>query len=243
MNPVTSVAASAEPGSIADLVGLYTPPPARSVLRALLALEAEVRTSARPGLEHAIAHVRLEWWQGEAERTLAGRATHPLTRELSAAIAPAHLDLAPLLHSTQLELAGLAGADELQWRTFFEGSLGTVFALFGHALGSTASSIRLRSLGGALQHLATERGQTPPLLLATLDSLPPAMQPTLRPLLVWVALVGWRCEQRLEVPDESAPPGARLALAQQWLAWRSARAAAAGAFRWHWSAPPQEIAK
>ncbi len=233
-----SVAPSAEPGSIADLVSLYSPAPARAVLRALLALESEIRTSARPGLDHAIAHVRLDWWQLEAERTLAGQPSHPLTRELAAAIAPAPLDLGPLLASTQLELAGLAGADEAMWQSFFEGSLGTVFSIFGRALGSTAAPATLRTLGGAVQALATERGQPPPSLARALRSLEPALQPTLRPLLVWVALVGWRCEQRLEVPDESAPPGLRLALAQQWRAWRTARAAQAGTYQWRWRIAP-----
>lgn len=240
MSALPSVAPAAEPGSIADLVSLYTPAPQRHVLHALLALESEIRTSARPGLDHAIAHVRLEWWQGEIERTLAGRPVHPLTRELSLAIAPAAVDLAPLLHSAQLELAGLAGADEALWQTFFEGSLGTVFSIFGQALGSTVSPATLRTLGGAVQHLATERVQAPPLLAATLKTLHPPVQSALRPLLVWVALVGWRCQQRLDIPDEAAPPGLRLALAQQWLAWRSARAAQAGTFHWRWSAALRE---
>jgi hypothetical protein len=236
VNAPASVAASAEPGSIADLVALYTPPAARGVLRALLAVESEIRASAQPGLDHTIAHVRLDWWRQEIERTLEGQAAHPLTRELSAALAPTRPDLTPMLLSTQLELTGLAGADESHWRIFFEGGLGTVFRILAQAMGSTASPATLGRWGGLVQQLTMEREAPPPLLAETLQSLTPAMQPQLRPLLVWTALVGWRCEQRVEVSDESAPPGLRLALAQQWLAWRSARAADAGTFRWRWSA-------
>lgn len=234
MTSPSALAPSAEPGSIADLVGLYSPPSARPLLNALLALESEIRTSARPSLDHAIAHVRLEWWEGEAARALTGAPTHPLTRAIAAAIAPEPLDLQPLLHSAQLELAGLAGADEVQWRSFFEGSLGTVFSNYGRILGSRAPAAVLRTLGGALQQLATEREQPGELLATTLAELEPAWQPALRPLLVWVALVGWRCQQQLAVADEAAPPGLRLALAQQWQAWRSARAAESGRFKWRW---------
>jgi hypothetical protein len=67
--------------------------------------------------------------------------------------------------------------------------------------------------------------------------VPPALQSGIRPLLVWVALVGWRTARGVEVPDEAPPAGLRLAMAQQWVAWRAARAAEAGRFRWRWQAP------
>jgi hypothetical protein len=41
----------------------------------------------------------------------------------------------------------------------------------------------------------------------------------------------------VDVPDEAPPAGLRLAVAQQWVAWRAARAAEAGRFRWRWQAP------
>jgi hypothetical protein len=235
---------AAEPGSIADLVHLYCPVQVRAVLADLLALEAEIRTSARPDLDHAIAHARLEWWQAEAERALAGKAVHPLTRALCAALAPHSLDLRLLVYSARLELAGLASAHAEAWHTFYEGSLGTVFVVLGLALASTARPATLRALGGALQQLTIERGAPRPALGAALQALPPALQPALRPLLVWVALVGWRTARGIAVPDEAPPPGVWLGLAQQWVAWRAARAAEAGAFRWRWRpaaiAPPIE---
>jgi hypothetical protein len=223
-----------ERGSVADLVHLYCPAHARAVLADLLALEAEIRTSARPDLDHSIAHVRLEWWQAEAERALAGKAAHPLTRALCAALAPQMLDLRLLVHSARLEVAGLAGADAAAWQSFYEGSLGTLFAVLGLALARTAPPATLRALGGAVQQLTTERGAPGPALGAALQALPPTLQPALRPLLVWVALVGWRTARGIEVPDEAPPQGVWLGLAQQWVAWRAARAAEAGAFRWRW---------
>lgn len=234
MTPPAPFARVLEPGSIADLVSLYSPAHIRAALADLLALEAEIRTSARPDLDHAIAHVRLEWWQGEIERTLAGAPAHPLTRALQLALAPHPLDLRPLVHSARLEVAGLAGGEEALWDSFFEGSLGTVFSVLGQALGSSAPAATLRTLGGAVQHLSTERGEPPASLGAALSALESSLQPTLRPLLVWVALVGWRSARNLEIPDEASPLGLRLAMAQQWVAWRAARAAQAGSFRWRW---------
>jgi hypothetical protein len=237
VSPPASLGRAAEPGSIADLVRIYSPEPVRAVLADLLRLEAEVRTSARPDLDHTIAHARLEWWQDEAERTLAGKPAHPLTRSLCAALAPRGLDLQPLVHSVRLQVAGLAGAEESAWESFYEGSLGTVFVVLGQALSSTAPPAALRRLGASVQQLSTERAATPPSLAIALRTVQPALQSGIRPLLVWAALVGWRSERGVDVPDEAPPAGLRLAVAQQWVAWRAARAAEAGRFRWRWQAP------
>lgn len=234
MSPCVAPGHAPEPGSIADLVHLYCPAHARAVLADLRALEAEIRTSARPDLDHAIAHVRLEWWQAEAERTLAGKPAHPLTRALCAALAPRLPDLRPLVHSARLEVAGLAGADATAWQSFYEGSLGTTFMMLGQALGSTAPPAALRTLGAATLQLSTERGEPPATLAPALRTVQPAQQPALRPLLVWLALVGWRTARGLEAPDEAPPAGLCLGLVQQWVAWRAARAAEAGRFRWQW---------
>jgi phytoene synthase len=61
---------------------LYSPPERRSALEAVLGIEREVFESLRPGLDHHIAHTRLQWWREECERTAAGRPVHPLTRGL-----------------------------------------------------------------------------------------------------------------------------------------------------------------
>jgi len=48
----------------------------------LLALETEIRSVLKPGMEHRVSHVRMEWWRAEADRLSAGTPAHPLTRAL-----------------------------------------------------------------------------------------------------------------------------------------------------------------
>jgi phytoene/squalene synthetase len=64
------------------LAWLYSPPLQRPVLAALCAIESEIATSLRAGLDHHVAHTRLQWWREECERCAQGRPVHPLTREL-----------------------------------------------------------------------------------------------------------------------------------------------------------------
>lgn len=61
---------------------LYSPPRPRAALQALLAIENEIRSCLRPGFEHNVAHVRLEWWREESERFAQGVPVHPFTRAL-----------------------------------------------------------------------------------------------------------------------------------------------------------------
>jgi phytoene synthase len=65
---------------------LYSLPAQRSVLQALYGIEREVFDSLRPGLDHHVAHSRLQWWREECERAANGSPVHPLTRELVAAL-------------------------------------------------------------------------------------------------------------------------------------------------------------
>ena len=83
----TPVAALAPPraGSIRYFVLLYCPPPRRRRVQLLFAMADEIAASARAGLDHQIAHVRLAWWHDESERLLRGRPSHPFGRELLAA--------------------------------------------------------------------------------------------------------------------------------------------------------------
>jgi phytoene synthase len=76
------------------LAWLYSPPKQQPVLAALCQIETEVAASLRRGIEHHVAHARLQWWREECERAGQGRPAHPLTRELvralgSGAVAPA----------------------------------------------------------------------------------------------------------------------------------------------------------
>jgi phytoene synthase len=82
-----------------SLVWLYSSTPQRLALTSLSAIEREIGASARAGLDHAVAHARLDWWREECDRTAQGRPSHPLTREVVSVFAP--IGAAPL--------AGLAG--------------------------------------------------------------------------------------------------------------------------------------
>jgi len=64
------------------LAWLYSTDAQKPVLAALLNIESEIASGLRPGLEHHVAHARLQWWSEEAERVAEGRPVHPLTREL-----------------------------------------------------------------------------------------------------------------------------------------------------------------
>lgn len=65
---------------------LYSHPQTRSALDAVLGIEREVFESLRPGMDHQVAHTRLQWWREECERTAAGKPVHPLTRSLLEAV-------------------------------------------------------------------------------------------------------------------------------------------------------------
>ena len=64
------------------LAWLYSQPEQQAVLAALCQIEAEIAGSLKSGIDHHVAHARLQWWREECERTAQGRPVHPLTREL-----------------------------------------------------------------------------------------------------------------------------------------------------------------
>jgi len=71
------------------LAWLYSPAAQRAPLATLCAIELEIGASLRRGLDHQVAHTRLAWWAEECARCALGRPLHPLTRELTALLAPA----------------------------------------------------------------------------------------------------------------------------------------------------------
>lgn len=86
------------------LAWLYSTPRQQPVLAALCSIEREIGMSLRAGVDHHVAHTRLEWWREECRRCAAGNPAHPLTRELRE-----HLQrLAPAAGVDSL-LAGLCG--------------------------------------------------------------------------------------------------------------------------------------
>jgi phytoene synthase len=88
---------------------LYASTSERLALEALLGIEREVFDSLRPGLDHHVAHSRLQWWREECERATRGGAAHPLTRALIKALGDPEAKSVP-------QLAGLCGiVDVASW--------------------------------------------------------------------------------------------------------------------------------
>lgn len=86
---------------------LYSTPSQQPALAALCGIEREVAASLRPGIDHHVAHTRLEWWREECARCAAGNPAHPLTRELRT-----HLQKLAPAAQTNSALAGLPGLVE-----------------------------------------------------------------------------------------------------------------------------------
>jgi phytoene synthase len=95
-------------GTLRHQVWLYASPADRPRLAALFELEQQIMASVRPGLDHAVAHARLAWWQEECERLNAGLPRHPQAIALlhftrQAAGAPP--DLTSLVDAARSDLA------------------------------------------------------------------------------------------------------------------------------------------
>ena len=100
------------------LAWLYSPAAQRPALALLCALEREIGASLRAGVDHEVAHARLDWWREECARLARGEPAHPLTRELGALFSPTQLvgvtglvdtavwDLAAATFGTRRELSG-----------------------------------------------------------------------------------------------------------------------------------------
>jgi phytoene synthase len=88
----------APPGSLRYFAVLFAPADARPVLEALYDFEAEVRATIDTS-SHEAAHARVQWWRGEIDRLVAGRATHPIAVALQPVRERRDVDLG-LLHET-----------------------------------------------------------------------------------------------------------------------------------------------
>lgn len=90
---------------------LYSTPAQQPVLASLCAIEREIGASTQAGLDHRVAHTRLEWWREECARCAAGNPVHPLTRQLRA-----HLQRVIPEAQTNTILEGVRGlADAATW--------------------------------------------------------------------------------------------------------------------------------
>ncbi|NBU25636.1 MAG: hypothetical protein EBS39_08455 [Gammaproteobacteria bacterium] len=111
----------------------FAPEAARPSLAALFEIERELAATARDGLDHAVAHARLDWWDEELERLARAAPRHPATRTLAAAAAAAGRsppDLRPLLEAARIEVARVAFLDRAEldaylghWATAVFGTL------------------------------------------------------------------------------------------------------------------------
>ena len=108
--------ATPEPHSARYFALLYSPPSQRLALDALFGIEREIFESLRPGLDHHVAHSRLQWWREECERAVAGRPVHPLTRALVDALTGTGAPPSDSVHTPAAppatpipQLAGLSG--------------------------------------------------------------------------------------------------------------------------------------
>lgn len=86
------------------LAWLYSTDAQKTALAALLEIEAEIASGLRPGMEHHVAHARLQWWSEEAERVAQGRPVHPLAKELAKAHASGG-DISGLVDTAVWDLA------------------------------------------------------------------------------------------------------------------------------------------
>lgn len=113
----TSATAIASYGADRDWLLRFCPPHLAQSLGALFEIEHQVGTSLRAGLEHSVAHTRLEWWSDELTHLAQGSPRHPTTREL-AALATARgvtpPDLTPLIEHVRVDLACVAFLDRTE---------------------------------------------------------------------------------------------------------------------------------
>jgi hypothetical protein len=233
---------------------LYTPVPRRAALAALLAIADELAVGLERGLDHSVAHLRLQWWEEELLRFQQGQPRHPwLMGWMQSLREPP--DLRCLAQAAGLDLATqrLAARHELQLHA-------ALFVSAAQLLGAPAQALSadLETLGravGTLEACAAgqpwARAQWPQLLHSLIERqrrsplLAPAWQPLLAPLLLWLALSVHRSERSerrraalgRQTDGKSAtmappvPPGRFDRLADNFTAWRYARRAIRRRFR------------
>jgi 15-cis-phytoene synthase len=147
------------------LAWLYSPEAQQPVLAKLSEIESEIAGSLRPGIDHHVAHARLQWWQEECERCAQGRAVHPLTRELvkaygapSAGVPSPLAGLRGFVDTAVWDLAGatfetrkeLTAYCERWAAAMFETAAGQVVSIAPGELGAVA---RWRALGAAVREI------------------------------------------------------------------------------------------
>lgn len=164
---------------------LYADERLKHATAALLAVDREITASIAAGLDHAVAHARLAWWQDECERLAVGTPRHPATialREASLRAAVAMPSLLGLVDNARWDLAQAvprSPADLARYaRQQGESLLGTLGAL-GHgraaadALADTGARLaRLEALAAVAKDARRGRLRIAPESLAESGLMP-----------------------------------------------------------------------
>ena len=129
------------------LAWLYSTDAHKPVLAALLEIETEIASGLRPGIEHHVAHARLQWWSEEAERVAQGRPVHPLGRQLVKARASGNGGVAGFVDTAVWDLAS-ATFETRQELTAYCERWGT--AMFETAAGAPSP---WKTLGAAVREI------------------------------------------------------------------------------------------
>lgn len=139
------------------LAWLYSPAAQRPPLAALYAIEQEIGASARPGLDHQVAHARLAWWREECVRCAEGQPVHPLTCDLAAAIAPparaALAGLTGLVDTAVWDLAAATFETRRELDAYCERWSAAMIEPLGSLALPAGTPARLRPLGRSLREL------------------------------------------------------------------------------------------
>lgn len=231
---------------------LYTQAALRPVLGTLLALADEISAGGARALDHSVAHVRLDWWRGEAERYARGEPQHPWLRALLARHpAGGGLDVESLVHAAALDLAtqtlsaqhGAALAGIKVQRAVFELAADALHTDRHAARPSPQVKRTLGDLGEQVYELerfasgAPTASATPAAIAAAIGELrrqtahiDRPLQPQLAPLLVWIALAIAQALRR--AGRATAHAGSMFdGFADNMLAWNVARSAMRGRTR------------
>ncbi len=215
----------------------FAPADAAASLPLLWAIDAQIAASARPGLDHGVAHARLEWWRGEIERLARGEPRHPLCVQLRASggAAPDYSAYGARVTAAELTLVGYApeGLDELD--ACFDRSDGAreilaaelmaqrrdpALCAYGRALGRGLGLTAALQREDAVLLGAQDRGALAAHAASALHSALGALAPPARARQRHGLVRAELALDQLDRPGRTPAP-----LRQLWLAWRSARRA------------------
>lgn len=107
---------------VREFVLRFAPESHRPACGALFEIERELAATGRDGLDHSVAHARLDWWDEELERLALATPRHPATRTLASAAAAAGRsppDLRRLVEAARIEVARVAFSARTELDAYF----------------------------------------------------------------------------------------------------------------------------